>query len=358
MFEFFYNTICENEEVVKKLKNLSKKYPEFQNTAINTARFLVRTKKTALFTEAVRSTLTYIKTINQELYDYYPLMIFAAAADLTAEMHSEMGIPYEITVDTLRDINVWIGNFYTSNGRYGLSNYVWLAGHFAGNLFKIGRLQYEIMAYPAWSYVFKNNETGEIVTLSPDADVTASGHITGSSGENDCQFRAVFSNNPDDYTGNIIDIENGIILKDRMSLPKKDWKLILKPGDMAVYIHIPQGEKLEYDKCKKSMEQAKEFFARYYPQIEFYALISSTWLLDPNLVHILPEESNIIKFMRMFSKVPVCREIPMIFERVFGFGFEEKDIESAPENTSLQRSLKRYTLNGGKMYTTGGYIIW
>ena len=24
MFEFFYNTICENEEVVKKLKNLSK----------------------------------------------------------------------------------------------------------------------------------------------------------------------------------------------------------------------------------------------------------------------------------------------------------------------------------------------
>ena len=43
-------------------------------------------------------------------------------------------------------------------------------------------------------------------------------------------------------------------------------------------------------------------FARYCPQIQFYALISSTWLLDPNLVHILPEESNIIKFMRMFSK--------------------------------------------------------
>ena len=52
MFEFFYNTICENEEVVKKLKSLSEKYPEFQNTAINTARFLVRTKKSALFTES------------------------------------------------------------------------------------------------------------------------------------------------------------------------------------------------------------------------------------------------------------------------------------------------------------------
>jgi hypothetical protein len=46
----------------------------------------------------------------------------------------------------------------------------------------------------------------------------------------------------------------------------------------------------------------------------------------------------------------------MILERVFGIGTEMKNIKDAPENTTLQKNLKTYLLQGGKVYTTGGYI--
>jgi hypothetical protein len=357
MFDFFYNTICNNEEVVEKLKEYFKKFPEIGHSAINAAQYLVKTKNYDGFSKAVSNMQHLLKGTYPELADFYPLMTFAAAADLTVELNSQAGIPYDITIETIKDTNIWIHNFYTTKGRYGLAESSWLARHYAGNLFKLGRLQYEIIPYPNWSYVLENKRTGERITLSDDVDVSASGHITGSSGEKDCMFRSSFNNEYNAITGNIIDTEKGVIKQDVIRLPKDEWKLILKPGDLVQNVHIPQGEKLDYEMCLKSMEEAKRFFAEHFPDIKFFAQITSTWLLDVNLEHILPLESNIIKFMKLFEKVPVHSEVPMIFERVFGFGFDIKDLESAPENTSLQRNLKKYVLNGGQVYTTGGYII-
>lgn len=357
MSDFFYNAVSNNQGVNEKLKYYFKSSPYVRDAAASLAHHLVSTKDFSRFSEGIRSMQRFTKKYNSELSDLYPLMVFAVAADLILEKNLKAGIPEEVTTATLKDTNIWMDNFYQFNGRYGVMDFDWLARHYAGNLFKIGRLQYEIIPFPDWAFIFKNNATQELTALSDEAKVTASGHITGSAGEEDCAFQTDFTVSEEGYQGYIINMENGVILNEKVKLNKNEWKLILQPGDMVLNIHIPQGEKLDYNMCLDSMAQAEDFFRKYFPDIRCKALVSSTWLLDVNLLHILPEESNIIKFMKLFHKLPVCVPLSIIYERVFGFGFDIKDIASAPENTSLQRRLKEYTVNGGKIYSSGGFII-
>lgn len=357
MFNYFCNIICNNIGIIERLRNYLDNQPEIGNTAVNTAHFLIRTKNYTEFSTSVANIQQLLRKAAPELSDLYPLMVFAAAAGLTKELNGRAGIPEYITIETLKDINIWIDNFYQTNRRYGLAEHPWLARHYSGNLFKIGRLQYEILPYPDWGYVFKNSKTGEFVTLSANAQISSSGHITGSSGEEDCMFQASFSFNGEVFEGNKIDTENGIVLEQKVTLSTSEWQLVLKPGDLVWNLHIPQGEKMDYELCLESMKLAGEFFEKHFSELRFSAIICGSWLLDSNLVHILPQNSNIVRFMRLWHKLPIKAGVPMIFERVYGFGFKEKDIASAPENSTLQKNLKRYILDGGKTYTTGGYII-
>lgn len=128
------------------------------------------------------------------------------------------------------------------------------------------------------------------------------------------------------------------------------------PGEYAIETHIPQGEPLVADDCFKSFAAAKEFFKKYFPEYSPECFMCDSWLLNPNLADILPEESNIVKFMRMWTPVPFKSDnSALAIERIFGFGFDANDIANAPENTSLQCKLKIYLLSGGNMDITLGY---
>ena len=71
----------------------------------------------------------------------------------------------------------------------------------------------------------------------------------------------------------------------------------------------------------------------------------------------LPEDSNIVQFMRLWTQTPCDPDNSrQAIQRVFGFGFPADRLPDAPENTSLQRSLKRYLLQGGVLNAGAGYI--
>lgn len=127
-------------------------------------------------------------------------------------------------------------------------------------------------------------------------------------------------------------------------------------GSVAIETHIPQGEPLTAEACLKSFDEAKEFFKKYFPQAKPEYFMCDSWLLNPNLAEILKEESNIVKFMRLWTPIPfVSDNSSQAIERVFGFGFKKENIKNAPENTSLQRALKEYIISGGSMDLTAGY---
>ena len=196
-------------------------------------------------------------------------------ADYALKINTERGIPREITVATLKDVNVWFKNYKTVTGKIGIGEWDWLWYHYTGKMFRLGRLQFHI---------------------------------------------------------------------------------IKKNGKDVVNTHIPQDEPLIESECVQSFDIARGFFKKYFPDNNPDRFVCSSWLLSENLTDILKAESNIVKFMRLWTKTKVDEDDShQAKQRVFGFDFDGC-VEKAPENTSLQKSLKKYLLDGGKILHTHGYI--
>lgn len=116
-------------------------------------------------------------------------------------------------------------------------------------------------------------------------------------------------------------------------------KGILKAGTSVLNVHIPAGEKLDIEECKKSFEQAEAFFGNTYE-----AYVCDSWLLAPALKELLPHTSNIVRFQDMFEVVKVHHRFPQAEQRIFQDIREDK--ENYPEKTVLQKKAKQYILSG------------
>ena len=127
-------------------------------------------------------------------------------------------------------------------------------------------------------------------------------------------------------------------------------------GEVSIETHVPQGEPLDTDACLKSFEAAKVFFSNFFPEFKPEYFMCDSWLLNPNLADILSENSNIVRFMRLWTVIPFPSDSgAQAIERVFGFGVTADGLKNAPEDTGLQKKLKAYLLSGGDLSITGGY---
>lgn len=72
--------------------------------------------------------------------DVMRLAVCLAYAEYTKEEYLEKGIPLSVFYDTMADIKIWCEN----NNNKGLKNYRWIENHLKCNLFRIGRLQFQM----------------------------------------------------------------------------------------------------------------------------------------------------------------------------------------------------------------------
>lgn len=73
--------------------------------------------------------------------DLLRLAIALKAFEYTYKWYKEKGIPDSIFFDTVSDLGIWC----RENNNNGLKNYPWIKHHVSFELFKIGRLQFEIL---------------------------------------------------------------------------------------------------------------------------------------------------------------------------------------------------------------------
>ena len=202
------------------------------------------------------------------------LAVILCLAKKAKEKYEEMGISDEIYYDTMSDIKIWCEN----NQNRGLKNYGWLKNHVSMELFRLGRLQFQL-------YECKNP--------------TLLYH-----------------------------------------------KLPFSYGERLLYVHIPQGQKLEKELCIESIRMAEEFFKKYFPDFRYKCFFSETWLLNEGNREFMKSDSNIVSFMSLFD---IHYSLPyqlQAIERIFG----KKQLlkKNYPENTDLQKRAKAYMLSGGK----------
>ena len=210
-----------------------------------------------------------------------PLFVCAYVADHTLEINTKRGIPREMTVAILRDVNLWIGNYYKQFGVPGTNEFAWLSFQLRGEIFRLGRLQFR---------------------------------------------------------------------------PVKNGNNRAPSGEWVLETHVPQGEPLDPQKCLESFAMAKEFFPKYFPEVKADYFDCHSWLLNPNFAYLLDDSSNIVNFGKLWTLKRIdVGNCSATINRVFGFGFKRKDLPNAPENTTLQRKVKEFLLNGGDLSNTYAY---
>lgn len=136
--------------------------------------------------------------------------------------------------------------------------------------------------------------------------------------------------------------------------PKRKKGLALRQGEPCIYIHIPEGEPLTRDACVQSIDASRDFFFHYFPDYQYRYYICESWLLDPQNHNVLPEDANILQFASLFQIVSSFRDDKQAMERIFGK--EKMDVDDYPGDTLLQRNVKEYIKNRGKMGIGFGVI--
>ena len=215
---------------------------------------------------------------------YLALLAFALfCAGDTERFYDQNRIDRSVFLDTMSDIAIWCGNCQRKNNALGLENINWLKHHFKPDLFRLGRLQFQICKMYLPDYVKEDS-------LKP---------------------------------------------------------FHLKCGDDVLFIHVPQGERLSYNKCRESFEYAKEFFRDHFPALNFQFGICESWLLYSKNARYMGKDSNILKFAEGFTLLGETPEPEQAIQRIWGS--PQADIRDYAEKTSLQKAAKEYLKQGGSL---------
>lgn len=129
----------------------------------------------------------------------------------------------------------------------------------------------------------------------------------------------------------------------------------VKKGEGVIGIHIPEGEKLSVDACNESINQAREFFDRYFPEFNYKIFTCHSWLLDQQLERFLSKESGIIKFSNLFDKVDKNESFSNL-KFLFDRNTTIENLIDKESRSSLSAKVKDAVLKGEKFYEVLGVI--
>lgn len=132
-----------------------------------------------------------------------------------------------------------------------------------------------------------------------------------------------------------------------------EYEMICDNEKKLINIHIPADADMSIEAMKKSYEDARAFFKTYFPEYTKADMVCCSWLLSPVLDKMLPLNSNIRNFRKSFDIIEVYSNsnegIRWLYSR------EDLLLEDLPENTSLQKKMKKYLLEGN--CTGSGYGV-
>lgn len=222
-----------------------------------------------------------------------------AAALLISEdaykQYKKLGISDEVFYDTFSDISVWVNTAKREENIDGLLEVWWIRHILYLNMFKLGRMQYQF---------YKT-----------------------------------------DY------ILSGLSPLQALKAPIKNKSRVLN-------IHIPEGARLDYSECEKSVLLARNFFSEYFPEYDYKGFVCDSWLLDLRNAEFMSADSNIMKFSNLFCTVlKPHKNNKEIIRRLWGKQNEKTVFSLLSENTDLQKRTKKYLLSGGKTGNGYGFIL-
>ncbi|MFG2144725.1 acyltransferase domain-containing protein [Streptomyces sp. NPDC048696] len=221
-----------------------------------------------------------------------PVVVLLAALPFTRAYHRERGVPADVTRRTLADLGRHMALHRRRYGNAGLVKAHWFSLHFRGEIYQLGRLQFQRARL--W------RRTGEALSAAGlpmgEGDPCLSIHVP-------------------DFRGPL----------------------------------TPQA-------CDASLALAREFFARHYPDESYRVAVCDSWLLDAQLGKYLPEDSNILCFQRRFRTSFQDTEAYDRVPVGFVFGDPDLPVETLLQRTPVERAVASHLLTGGHWYCGHGWL--
>ncbi|MGW2688999.1 acyltransferase domain-containing protein [Streptomyces sp. NPDC001414] len=231
---------------------------------------------------------------------YLLVHAFVAALPHARDRHRARGVPADVSRHTLADLGRTMALHRGRHGRGGLSavQAAWLVRHFRGDLFQLGRLQYERARL--------GERTARAISVAP----------AGPAGS-------------------------------------------AAPGLPCLNLHIPDHRgPLTPAACDRSLALAREFFPRHFPEERYETATCHSWLLDPQLRRYLRADSNIVRFQDRFR--PGREDTEPVDTTVvqFVFGAPDLPVADLPRRTSVERAVGDHLRSGGHWYLGHGWFPW
>ncbi|MGW0507617.1 acyltransferase domain-containing protein [Micromonospora sp. NPDC003241] len=129
-------------------------------------------------------------------------------------------------------------------------------------------------------------------------------------------------------------------------------------GD-TIGLHVPEAGPLSPQAVDDSLDQARVFFPRHFPDEQHTAFSCGSWLLDPQLREYLPDDSHIVRFQRRFTLEPY--EEPEGIDadvEVLRFVFRSLStpLDELPRRTVLQRAVVDHLRAGRHWHWRRGHF--
>ena len=125
-------------------------------------------------------------------------------------------------------------------------------------------------------------------------------------------------------------------------------------GGIVIGMHIPSDADFSPASVDASLRMAASFFAAHYPELSGAEYRCHSWLLDPQLREMLSENSHILHFQKRFAIFDEGEASDECIEWLFQT--KAKDYAALPEQTSLQRNVRRHLLSGGVIRNAYGRL--
>lgn len=361
----YYDKISEKYGILKDFKEY------YKAAAIETAKDDGLSRVLALICDTMRHRDTAMAESNAlELphnadgsYDIKYEMITALAmaymADYTYGLLKARDLPEHQINYAMNVFDGMIKTYRARNeGRAGAMSWSWYQLGVDARLFELGALQIEMLAkFPARATVFENLN-GYTIALAQNVTIHKDGHVLGSANYEDKEgsWSLAIEETDEAFCGYAYD-SYGLVKREKITLNKSEWHKLIEPGDPMIGLHIPPQKTMSPETIDKAFADTVEFAAKYYPEFEYKGFICGSWLMDGHLIDILGEDKNISKFCKRFDRIAIKSS----GRSVFSFVFLKADVNNVnyaalPENTSLERALKKHYLDGGVIHEYYGYI--
>jgi len=299
----------------------------------------------------------------------FNVLILLSGTPQMRAVHRSRGVPESVTRESVTDldINLHTEDYLCEHGTWGVGNGIlgWLLLTWWGDLYRLGRLQFIPSNFRSPFHAYRNRVTGAVVALSdPGLPYRADGQRDGSAGIFDRQgaWTSMLEVDDDSVTGNPVSPE-GYVLRDPVTLPRREWVPVMGPNSPCLDIHIPAGAPMDYDQCGESLRRALEFFPRHFPDRQFVGFACHSWILDTLFAELLPPTSNLVRFQREVYLFPIPHGGGVI-RRVFGYGFAEmdgtvSDVDRArlPRDTGMRRAFAAHLDAGGRFRGGGCFLL-